>query len=139
MTGKGAIACTHPLSAGLFGRYSRIANDLIAASDALLVVGCKLGEIATKRFQLIPPGKPLIHLDILAEEIGRTTRTDVALVGDARLALAGSGRGALRRRQGARASAQRLVRRGARRAWRSGARARPTGSNRARSRSMSAA
>ena len=29
--GKGAIACTHPLSAGLFGRYSRIANDLIAA------------------------------------------------------------------------------------------------------------
>jgi acetolactate synthase-1/2/3 large subunit len=37
--------------------------------------------------QLIPPGKPLIHIDILAEEIGRTTRTDVALVSDARLAL----------------------------------------------------
>ena len=33
MSGKGAIACTHPLSAGLFGRYSRIANDLVAASD----------------------------------------------------------------------------------------------------------
>ena len=27
MTGKGAIACTDPLSAGLFGRYDRIAND----------------------------------------------------------------------------------------------------------------
>jgi len=87
MSGKGAIACTHPLSAGLFGRYSRIANDLIAASDALIVVACKLGEIPTRRFQLIPPGKPLIHIDILAEEIGRTTRTDVALVSDARLAL----------------------------------------------------
>ena len=87
MSGKGAIACTHPLSAGLFGRYSRIANDLVAASDALIVVGCKLGEIPTRRFQLIPPGKPLIHIDILAEEIGRTTRTDVALVADARLAL----------------------------------------------------
>ena len=87
MSGKGAIACTHPLSAGLFGRYSRIANDLIAASDALIVVACKLGEIPTRRFQLIPPGKPLIHVDILAEEIGRTTRTDVALVSDARLAL----------------------------------------------------
>ena len=58
------------------------------ASDALIVVGCKLGEIPTRRFQLIPPGKPLIHVDILAEEIGRTTRTDVALVADARLALA---------------------------------------------------
>ena len=52
MSGKGGIACTHPLSAGLFGRYSRIANDLIEASDCLLVVGCKLGEIATKRYAL---------------------------------------------------------------------------------------
>ena len=87
MSGKGGISCLHPLSAGLFGRYSRIANDLVAASDALIVVGCKLGEIPTRRFQLIPPGKPVIHIDILAEEIGRTTRTDVALVGDAKLAL----------------------------------------------------
>jgi len=88
MSGKGGIACTHPLSAGLFGRYSRIANELIAESDCLLVVGCKLGEIATKRFALIPPNVPMIHLDILAEEIGRTTKADVALWGDAREGLA---------------------------------------------------
>lgn len=87
MSGKGAIACTHPLSAGVFGRYSRIANDLVEKSDCLVVVGCKLGEIATRRFALIGAGKPVIHVDILAEEIGRTTRTDVALVGDARLTL----------------------------------------------------
>ena len=87
MSGKGAIACTHSHSAGLFGRYDRIANALVAQSDCLLVVGCKLGEIATKRFALIPPGKPLIHIEIEPTEIGRTTRTDVALVGDARLAL----------------------------------------------------
>ncbi len=87
MSGKGGIACTHPLSAGLFGRYSRIANDLIAASDVLIVVACKLGEIPTKRFQLIPADKPVIHIDILPEEIGRTTRTDVALAADAKLAL----------------------------------------------------
>ena len=84
MTGKGAIACTHPLSAGLFGRYDRIANALIEASDCLLVVGCKLGEIATKRFALIPEGKTIIHLDILAEEFERTTRTAVRMWGDAR-------------------------------------------------------
>ena len=84
MTGKGAIACTHPLSAGLFGRYDRIANELIAQSDCLLVAGCKLGEIATRRFTLIPNGVPLIHLDIVAEEFGRTTRPDVSLWGDCR-------------------------------------------------------
>lgn len=88
MSGKGSIACTHPLSAGLFGRYSRIANDLIAKADCLFVIGCKLGEIATKRFALIPAGVPVIHLDILAEEIGRTTQADIALWGDAREGIA---------------------------------------------------
>jgi acetolactate synthase-1/2/3 large subunit len=83
MSGKGGIACSHPLSAGLFGRYTRIANDLIESSDCLMAVGCKLGEIATKRYQLIPAETPLIQLDVLAEEIGRTTRVHAGLCGDA--------------------------------------------------------
>ena len=87
ISGKGSIACAHPLSAGLFGRYSRIANDVIATADLFLVVGCKLGEIATKRFQLLPPDVPIVHLDIVAEEFGRTSRCDVALWGDARSGL----------------------------------------------------
>jgi acetolactate synthase-1/2/3 large subunit len=87
MSGKGAIACTHRLSLGVFGRYSRIANDFIAQSDLLVVVGCKLGEIATKRFSLMPAGVPVVHVEIVPEEIGRTTRADVALAADARLAL----------------------------------------------------
>ena len=88
MTGKGAIACVHPLNAGLFGRYDRFANALIEASDCLLVVGCKLGEIATRRFTLPVGGKPLIHLDILAEEFGRTTVPSICLWGDAREGIA---------------------------------------------------
>jgi acetolactate synthase-1/2/3 large subunit len=87
MSGKGAIPCIHPLSVGLFGRYSRIANELIEAADCLLVVGCKLGEIATKRYQLPARSVPLIHLEILAEEIGRCFPPAVALWGDARAGL----------------------------------------------------
>lgn len=87
MSGKGAVACTSPLSAGLFGRYDRIANDMIADSDCLLVVGCKLGEIATKRYTVPAPGRTLIHLEIVAEEIGRTYAPTVALWGDARAGL----------------------------------------------------
>lgn len=83
LSGKGAIPCVHPLSVGLFGRWSRIANDLIESSDCILSVGCKMGEIATKRFDLIPRDVPFIHLDIVAEEIGRTTPTAVSLWGDA--------------------------------------------------------
>jgi acetolactate synthase I/II/III large subunit len=87
MSGKGGIACTHSLSVGLFGRYSRIANELIEASDCLVVVGCKLGEIATKRYALPSQSIPLIHLDILAEEIGRCRPAAVALWGDAKAGL----------------------------------------------------
>jgi acetolactate synthase-1/2/3 large subunit len=87
MTGKGAIACTSPLSAGLFGRYDRIANALIAEADLLLVAGCKLGEIATKRYTVPPAGARLIHLDIVAEEFGRTISPELALWGDARETL----------------------------------------------------
>ena len=87
MSGKGGIACSNPLNVGLFGRYSRIANDLVAASDCLIVVGCKLGEIATKRFALPPPHIPVIHLDIVAEEIGRCIPAEIALWGDARSGL----------------------------------------------------
>ena len=84
MTGKGAIACSDPLNAGLFGRYDRIANALIDEADVILVAGCKLGEIATKRFTIPKKGKTLIHLDILPEEFGRTYQPTVALWGDVR-------------------------------------------------------
>ncbi|HUA54806.1 MAG TPA: thiamine pyrophosphate-binding protein [Candidatus Sulfotelmatobacter sp.] len=87
LSGKGAIACTHPLAVGLFGRYSRFANELMERADCLLVIGCKLGEIATKRYTLPSPAVKLIHLDIAPEEFGRTTRADVALWGDAQASL----------------------------------------------------
>jgi acetolactate synthase-1/2/3 large subunit len=87
MSGKGGIACIHPLSIGLFGRYSRIANELIEASDCLVVIGCKLGEIATRRYALPSAPTALIHLDILAEEIGRCRPAELALWGDARAGL----------------------------------------------------
>lgn len=87
LTGKGAISCASPLSAGLFGRYDRIANDLIEKSDCLLVVGCKLGEIATKRYAIPGTDATVIHLDNVAEEMGRTFEPTVKLWGDARAGL----------------------------------------------------
>jgi len=87
LTGKGAIACNSPLSAGLFGRYDRIANDLIEKSDCLLVVGCKLGEIATKRYSIPAAGARVIHLDSVAEEMGRTYQPTLRLWGDAKAGL----------------------------------------------------
>jgi len=88
LTGKGAIPCSDPLSAGLFGRYDRIANTLIEEADLLLVIGCKLGEIATKRYTVPAPGKAIIHLDCVAEEFERSMPARVRLWGDAGSGLA---------------------------------------------------
>src|SRR5260221_9126796 len=82
MSGKGSIACTHPLSAGLFAPYSRIANHLAAAYDCLIVFGCKLGEIATRRYALLPANVPVVHLEIVAEELGRSRTAEIGLWGD---------------------------------------------------------
>ena len=82
-----SILTNMTLNAGLFGRYDRIANALIEESDCLLVVGCKLGEIATKRYSLPPPGKTLIHLEVWAEEIGRCYQPTVPLWGDAKAGI----------------------------------------------------
>ena len=83
LSGKGALPCGHPLGVGLFGRWSRIANDLMERSDCLLAVGCKMGEISTRRYALPPASVPFIQLDVVAEEIGRSNRVDVGLWGDA--------------------------------------------------------
>lgn len=87
MTGKGGIACVDALSAGLFGRYDRIANKLIEDADLILVVGCKLGEIATKRYTVPPRGKTLIHIELVPEEFDRTLTPALRLCGDARETL----------------------------------------------------
>ncbi len=88
MSGKGAIVEQHPLSIGLFGRYSRFANEMIKEADVVLVVGCKLGEIATSRWTLMQPGTELLQIDIDPSELGKVYRTDYGIWADARLALA---------------------------------------------------
>jgi acetolactate synthase-1/2/3 large subunit len=87
ISGKGSFAETHDLSVGLCGRYSRIANDVISGADLVLVIGCKLGEIATNRWTLIPAAAQLIHVDIDAAELGRVYPISVGVWGDAKLTL----------------------------------------------------
>lgn len=84
ISGKGALPDTDPMSIGISGRYSRSANELIESADAILVVGSKLGEIATKRWTVIPSRTKIIHIDIDADELGRYYTPTVPMWADAR-------------------------------------------------------
>ena len=88
LTGKGALACTHPLCLNLFGRYDRVANHFIRSADLLIALGFKFGEIATIRYTLIPPSAKVIQIDIATEEIGRHQRVEIGLWADCCAALA---------------------------------------------------
>ncbi|SNR65387.1 thiamine pyrophosphate-binding protein [Blastococcus mobilis] len=87
ISGKGLIEETHPLAMGISGSFGvPVANDLLAESDCLIVVGAKLGQAATLGWDLPAPGAAVVHLDVDAEEIGRNSPA-LGLHGDAALGL----------------------------------------------------
>jgi acetolactate synthase-1/2/3 large subunit len=88
LNAKGTILDTHPLAVGVVGTYSRAcANRTVAEADLVFYIGSRTGGQVTARWQIPKPGKPVIHLDIDAREIGRNYPTQHALLGDARTVL----------------------------------------------------
>lgn len=91
LTGRGAIADSHPLAVGPLGTQtggylgrSRIGNTLFAEADLVFIMGSRTGQLCYSNWQLPRPGTKIIHLDIDPQEIGRNFSVDAALVGDIR-------------------------------------------------------
>jgi len=88
MGGKGVILDSHPLSLGVVGRYSRkVANDVLTEADVVLVVGSRLGGLATDSWRRPNPDARIIHVDADPAVLGATYREEIALLADAKLAL----------------------------------------------------
>jgi acetolactate synthase-1/2/3 large subunit len=89
---KAMISEEHPLSLGVlgFGAFP-FANAACQESDVVLAVGTTLSEALTLGYgdRVIPAGARLIHVDLDPREIGKSYQPHVALVGDAKQALAG--------------------------------------------------
>ena len=62
---------------------------LVDEADLVVFVGCRAGSVTTERWRHPAPGKArVVHVDVDPEVIGVNYPTEVAVVGDARLALA---------------------------------------------------
>ncbi len=91
--GKGAIDETHELAGLTIGdTASTCGNELATRADVLLSVGCRFTDWSASSYRkgvtfAIPPSR-LIQIDIDPREIGKNYPVEVALVGDARAALA---------------------------------------------------
>ena len=85
--GRGSIPDDHPLVVGNFSNDAD-ARAFLASADVVLAVGTRFSGQATQNWQLrLPPA--LVRVDIDAAEVTHNYPPQVALVGDARLTLAG--------------------------------------------------
>jgi acetolactate synthase-1/2/3 large subunit len=91
LSGKGLIPDSHPLALGVFGYGgSPSAIDAIRSDDTdiLLVIGSGLSQRDTMQWDpKMLPSKALIHIDTDPLLIGRTWPNEVAVVGNAGVAL----------------------------------------------------
>jgi len=84
--GKSAFPEIHPLAVGMMGNYGqKLANDVIADADVLLVAGSGLSPDNTmnESTKLIDPSRQtIIQLDIDPRNAGWTYPVEIALIGD---------------------------------------------------------
>ena len=92
LRGKGAVPEDHALALGCLGLYgTRAANSYLRSGiDVLLAAGVSFHEMTTHCWDpAFQPTTALVQVDIDPAEIGKNYPVDVALVGDARVALQG--------------------------------------------------
>ena len=89
LMGLGAFPGTHPLWLGMPGMHGSVAaNRAIYHADVLLAVGLRFDDRVTgKVSRFAPHAHTIIHVDIDPAEIGKIVRTQIPIVGDARLVM----------------------------------------------------
>jgi len=90
--GKSAFPEVHPLALGMMGTFGqKVANNVIADADLLLVAGCRLSPSDTKRENpnlIAPSQQRIIQIDIDPRNAGWNYPVEMALVGDLKTVLA---------------------------------------------------
>jgi len=89
LMGLGAFPGTHPLWLGMPGMHGTVAaNRAIYHADVILAVGLRFDDRVTgKVSRFAPHAHTIIHVDVDPAEIGKIVRTQVPIVGDARLVM----------------------------------------------------
>ncbi|MEW6690018.1 MAG: thiamine pyrophosphate-binding protein [Pseudomonadota bacterium] len=89
VSGKGSLACSHPLCLGVVGSNggTPATREALMRADLVVFVGCRAGSVTTERWRHPAPGTRVIHIDVDSRVIGANYRTEVALLGDAKLVL----------------------------------------------------
>ncbi len=90
VSGKGSLADTHPLNAGVVGSNGGVlaTREVVKNADIVLFIGCRAGSTTTEHWKFPDRNTPVIHLDSDPFVVGANYQTEVGLVGDAQRSLA---------------------------------------------------
>ncbi|MBO6774135.1 MAG: thiamine pyrophosphate-binding protein [Marinibacterium sp.] len=90
ISGKGALADTHPLSLGVVGSNGGTDEtwEMMASADLVVFMGCRAGSTTTARWEAPKPGQRIVHFDNDPMVIGANYPTEVGVVADLKLSLA---------------------------------------------------
>ncbi len=88
LLGKGVFPEAHDLALGMLGMHgTAYANKAVCECDLLINVGSRFDDRIIGQADKFCSGAKIIHIDIDPSEIGKMIRTDVAIIGDAKVAL----------------------------------------------------
>jgi acetolactate synthase I/II/III large subunit len=90
VSGQGSLPGSHPLLAGVIGTNGGVGatREVIAQADCVLFIGARVGSTTTEHWKMPSRDVTVLHLDIDPMTVATNYRTDVAMVGDAKLGLA---------------------------------------------------
>lgn len=94
ISGQGSLAETHPNCVGVVGSNGGVpaTREVVEQADLVVFIGCRAGSVTTELWRVPTKGTRIVHVDSDPEVIGASYRTEVAVVSDARLALAAMNR-----------------------------------------------
>jgi acetolactate synthase-1/2/3 large subunit len=90
VSGQGSLAEDHPLCLGVVGSNGGTlpTREALMQADLVVFVGCRAGSVTTERWRHPAAGTPIIHIDADPMVPGTNYPNTVAIVADAKLALA---------------------------------------------------
>lgn len=90
ISGKGAMAETHPLALGVIGSNGGLPfrHELVRQADLLFYVGCRAGSVTTEKWTLPPDrAQTIVQLDVCPSWLGANYQVASGVVCDAKLGL----------------------------------------------------
>lgn len=90
ISGQGTMAETHPNCVGVVGSNGGVpaTRELVQQADLVVFIGCRAGSVTTELWRYPAKGTRIVHIDSDPEVISASYETEVAVVSDARLAMA---------------------------------------------------